>query len=534
MVAHPARFRKEEFTMWQLPRLRPDEILIYLRKSRTDDPALTVQEVLSKHEQMLGDWIDRNLPGMGPVPECNRFREVVSGETIDARPEIQRLLRLIESPRYKAVLIVEPQRLSRGDLEDIGRLVKILRYTSTLAITLQYTYDLSDERDRDMFERELKRGNEFLEYQKRIMGNGRLLSVQNGNFIGQHPPYGYRKTVIREGKRRCHTLEPVPEEAQVVRQVFELYAQGVNSCEIARTLNGMGIPSPAGKAWTASSIKPMVTNDHYIGMVHWNKRKTVKVIEGGELQYTRPRNRDPLVYPGKHPPIIDRELWDRVQDLRGKRPPVKPKTKYSNIFSGLVRCRDCGRVMYRQQTGSALPRLVCPNQARCDNGSCTIEEMAQEVVQALRCAIADLDLELDRGEADAARLQEQLAAQLERRLDELDAKELSMWDSYTSGAMPQSVFDKLKARLDDDRTAARESLTAARSAIPDRSSIQTRRTTLHAALDLLLDPNPPIRETNLLLKQCIESITYSRRRKQSTNRRYGTPTPLELDITLRI
>lgn len=520
--------------MWQLPKLNPEDLLIYLRKSRTDDPALTVSEVLAKHEQMLNEWVERNLSGLGPVPECNRFREVVSGETIEARPEIQRLLRLIESPRYKAVLIVEPQRLSRGDLEDIGRLVKILRYTGTLVITLQYTYDLSDERDRDSFERQLKQGNEFLEYQKRIMSNGRILSVQNGNFIGQHPPYGYRKTVIREGKRKCHTLEPIPEEAEVVRRVFELYAQGISAHEIARTLNALGIPSPAGRLWTASSIKPMVTNDHYIGMVHWNKRKTVKVIECGELVATRPRNHDFLSYPGKHPAIIDCELWGRVQEIRGSHPPVKPKTKYSNIFSGLVRCRDCGRVMYRQQTKNALPRLVCPQQATCDNASCTIEEMAEQVTQVLCSAIADLDLQIDQGEDEAARTHAELISQLERRLDELDSREVTIWDNYTTGTMPQGVFDKLRVKLDEDRRAAREALTEARSILPTRTDHQTRRATLHSALELLQDPNAPTRETNLLLKQCIESITYSRPRKQSSNRRYGTPSPMELDITLRI
>lgn len=519
--------------MWQLPKLNPEDLLIYLRKSRTDDPALTVSEVLAKHEQMLNEWVERNLPGLGPVPECNRFREVVSGETIEARPEIQRLLRLIESPRYKAVLIVEPQRLSRGDLEDIGHLVKILRYTNTLAITLQYTYDLSDERDRDLFERELKRGNEFLEYQKRIMGNGRILSVQNGNFIGQHPPYGYRKTVIREGKRKCHTLEPIPEEAEVVRRVFELYAQGISAHEIARTLNTLGIPSPAGRLWTASSIKPMVTNDHYIGMVHWNRRKTVKIIEQGELLYTRPRNQNYDSYPGKHPPIIDLELWERVQEIRGKHPPVKPKARYANIFAGLVRCR-CGRTMYRQVTKGCAPRLVCPGQVNCGNGSCTIEELSQEIAQTLHAAIADLDLEIHRAESDAAQIQQQLVAQLERRLDELDAKELSMWDSYTSGSMPQLIFDKLRDRLTADRAAAQEALTTARSAVPSKADHQTRRATLHSALSLLTDPTAPTREVNLLLKQCIESITYSRPRKQSSNRRYGTPEPMELDITLRI
>ena len=166
--------------------LQPDEVLDYLRKSRTDDPSLTVEEVLSKHETILDEWAERNLGAK--VPEENKYREVVSGETIADRPEVQKVLKRIESPKIKAILIVEVQRLSRGDLEDCGRLIKILRYTNTMVITPQKIYDLRDEYDRDAFERELKRGNEFLEYQKKIMQRGTLLSVSQGNYVGSVPP----------------------------------------------------------------------------------------------------------------------------------------------------------------------------------------------------------------------------------------------------------------------------------------------------------------------------------------------------------
>ena len=177
---------------------RPDEIVQYLRKSRTDDPYLSVEEVLSKHETILREWAERNLPG--PVPEENIFREVVSGETIKDRPEFLKLLRLIESPDIKAILVVEVQRLSRGDLEDAGRLMKILRFTHTQVITPHKIYDLEDEYDRDFFERELKRGNEFLEYTKKILNRGRQLSVSQGNYIASVAPYGMDKCWVQEGK----------------------------------------------------------------------------------------------------------------------------------------------------------------------------------------------------------------------------------------------------------------------------------------------------------------------------------------------
>ena len=138
--------------------LSPEEVIDYLRKSRSDDPLLTTEEVLQKHEMELDEWAIRNLGGK--VPEENKFREVVSGETLSERPEIQKVLKMIESPIYKAIKVVEASRLTRGDLEDIGKIIKILRYTNTLLITPQKIYDVTDEYDRDALERELKRGNE--------------------------------------------------------------------------------------------------------------------------------------------------------------------------------------------------------------------------------------------------------------------------------------------------------------------------------------------------------------------------------------
>ena len=75
--------------------LSPDEVIEYLRKSRADDPLLTVEEVLARHEAILDEWAENNLGGK--VPEKNKYREVVSGETIADRPEIQTILKKIRS-----------------------------------------------------------------------------------------------------------------------------------------------------------------------------------------------------------------------------------------------------------------------------------------------------------------------------------------------------------------------------------------------------------------------------------------------------
>ena len=133
----------------EYPRFYAHEVAEYGRKSRTDDPLMTVEEVLEKHSKILQEYAERHLGG--PIPEENKYKEVVSGESLDSRPEITKLLKRVESPAIKAILIVEVQRLSRGDLEDAGRLIKILRYTNTYVITPTKIYDLRDEYDRDAF-----------------------------------------------------------------------------------------------------------------------------------------------------------------------------------------------------------------------------------------------------------------------------------------------------------------------------------------------------------------------------------------------
>ncbi len=305
------------------------QVIVYLRKSRSDDPLLTVEEVLEKHEAILNEWAEIHLDG--EIPEENRLREVVSGETIADRPEMQKLLKAIESPKIKAVLTVEVQRLSRGDLEDAGRLIKLFRYTNTLIITPQRTYNLSNEYDRDFFERELKRGNEFLEYQKKIMQRGTLLSVSQGNYVGSVPPYGYDKALVTDGKRKYPTLVPNEEQANAVVMIFDLFCNyDYGMSEICTRLTDMGVKPPKGEYWMPNTIRNILTNQHYIGKIKWNTRKTVKSIENSEIVKSRPKAKegDYLVFDGKHKPLVTEELFCTAQNRLGKSSRKKAKRSF--------------------------------------------------------------------------------------------------------------------------------------------------------------------------------------------------------------
>lgn len=491
----------------------PDQILVYLRKSRSDDPALTVEEVLSRHEAILAEWADRNLHAS--IPDDNFYREVVSGETIDARPEMLLLLERIESPAIKAILVVEIQRLSRGDLEDAGRLIKLLRYTNTIVITPQRIYDLRDEYDRDTFERELKRGNEFLEYQKKIMGRGRQLSVSQGNFLGSIPPYGYDKAIVMDGKRKCPTLTENKEQADVVRMIFDLYVNhDMGYQRICNHLDGLGIQPPHGTHWSPACLKDMLTNVHYIGKIKWNWRKTVRVVDHSEVRKMRPKSRDYEIYDGKHAGIVPVELFQAAQEKLGRNPRVKADRTLRNPLAGLLYCQ-CGKALiYREYKRNGVtrssPRYLCNDQRICGTSSCTYDELIQQLITILEGCINDFRVQMAKSNSDSISSHKNTIKKLEATLHKLEQKEISQWEKYAEEGMPKEIFDSLNAKVLSEKESVQKSLQKAYESVPDPVDYQQKIYMFQDAVDALQDDSASAEEVNRLLKICIDRITYSR------------------------
>lgn len=550
--------------------LTPENILDYLRKSQSDDPLLTVEEVLAKHEEILDNWTVKMFGRKSP--EENKFREVVSGETLKERPEINRLLRIVESPKYKAVKVVDPQRLSRGDMEDIGRLMKLLKLTNTLVIIpdvygRESIYDMRDERDWEHFKRELEKGNDYLEYYKKIQNNGRLLSVSQGNYIASIPPYGYNKIKVKEGKRECPTLEINPEQADVVRMIFDMYVnQDMGCTSIAYRLDELGIKPPKGEKWSMPSIKEMLENEHYIGKVKWNHRKTVTIVEDGEIKKTQPKAKigEYLVYDGKHPAIISDELFQAAMKKKGRNHRAKAKTKIRNPFAGLLWCQ-CGRAMslrtYKKDgVERSAPRLLCDGQSYCKTTSCLYEEMEKKIADVLKQCIADFEIRIQNDDGDSHKLHANLIKRLEARRIELDEKEVAQWEAQANPdpakRMPDHVFQILNQKLLKEKEEVRQALCKAYESMPEPVDYAEKQRNFQDALDALSDPEASVAKKNKLLKVCIDRMTYSREkavRLKSQQERYYDPvqkktrnrsplntggnwtqTPIELDVKLKV
>lgn len=532
--------------MYHQPELHftPEEILEYLRKSQSDDPLLTVEEVLSRHEAILDEWSEKHLGRK--VPEENKFREVVSGETIKGRPEIKKILKLIESPRYKAVKVVEPQRLTRGDLEDIGRLMKLFKHTNTLIITPSRVYDLRDEYDWDAFERELKRGNEYLEYYKKIQKRGKLLSVSQGNYIGSVPPYGFDKITVMEDKRKCPTLTENQEQADVVRLIFDLYVnQQMGRPRIVSHLESIGAKAPGGERWSTSTIREMLTNVHYIGKIRWNWRPNVTTVEDGEFIKSRPANKvgEYLVFEGRHDGIVSPEIFNAAQEKLRKNPRQKKSCKLVNPFASIMYCK-CGRIMvYQLRTKKGVPaeppRMRCSDQSHCKTGSAQFQDVLDCVCDILEQCIEDFEIRVANDTGDSVKLHAKLIKNLEKRMKDLQAKELAQWDAQSdpdpAKRMPTEIFQKLNAKLLKEKEEVQQALCTAYESMPEPVDYEERVHRFRECVTALRDPDVDAEEKNKLLQLCVERIDYHREPPKPGPKggRWSKP-PVQLDVRLRV
>ena len=498
--------------------------LMYLRKSRQDNPDESVEEVLSKHEAILQDWATRELGHR--IPDDCIYREVISGESISERIEMQKLLNRMEDPKVVGVLVVEPQRLSRGDLEDCGHLISTLRYTKTLVATPMMTYDMENKMERRFFQDELMRGRDYLEYTKEILLRGRIAAVKRGCYIGRSEPYGYNKVVI--GKD--HTLEP-NENADIVRLVFDQYVNhGKTYYQIACHLNDLKIPSPKGGVWVKDTIRKMLMNTHYIGKVSFNKIRRTTMVENGEriTKKLKQPEEEIIMAEGKHPAIIDNETFQRAQDKLRKNPSTKRDYVLQNPFAGVMYCAGCGKAISRHPYKLAGLRLECRSRPKCYK-SAKYSEVEEAVIVALeQSELPVLQARLKNGDGESVAIQKKLLERLEKQMEELRQQEEKQYDLLETGVYTQDRFEQRNAALRKKMDECQEKIYETKVTMPQQVDYAERVVSLEKAIAALKNPEMSAEVKNRLLKAVVKKIEFS---TGETGHNY---TEIKLKFTMRL
>ena len=478
--------------------------LMYLRKSRQDDPTETVEEVLSKHEIMLQDWARKELGR--EIPEDCIYREIISGgECIDDREQMRQVLSRMEDPRVAGCVVADPQRLTRGDLEDCGRLISVLRYTSTLVATPMMVFDMNDEMQRKFFEGELLRGREFLDYTKKKLLIGRIQAIRRGLFISKEAPFGYKKILIRKD----HTLEP-DDNADVVRMVFDLFVNHrLTYYQIAKKLDDMGVKPRKSDTWSKSSVRYMLKNPHYDGKVCFNMVKEVTTMENGE-KVTRRINQPKdtwLVADGIHPAIIDHETFEKAQEMmKENSTPAKLGYPLQNPFAGIMVCAVCGKAIAQHPYKHAETRLECRTRPRCGK-SVKMSEVIDAVTLALEHSeLPELEARWKNGDGQALVIQKRLLATLEKEMENYRLQEEKQYEFLETGRYSPDVFDKRNTALRQKMEDCQERIYKAKSTMPKEVNYEERIVALKAAIKGLKDSDIATEEKNRLLKAIVRRI----------------------------
>lgn len=264
------------------------------------------------------------------------FYEVgISGRKADKRPEFQKMIGLAKSSDHPAdaILVWKYSRFARNQEESI--VYKSLLKKKHNVDVISVSEPLVDGPFGSLIERIIEWMDEY--YSVRLSGEvtrGMKEKAERGGYQAR-PPLGYKIVTHKEPP------VIVPEEAEIVKLIFEKYAnENLGIFEIARLLNMHNFKTSHGKEFERRSIEYILQNPTYCGMIRWNRT----INETNEI---RPES-EWIVTDGEHPAIISKELFGKAQERykREYRPRgARPVSTYKHWLSGVVKCPTCGRTM---------------------------------------------------------------------------------------------------------------------------------------------------------------------------------------------
>ncbi len=273
--------------------------------------------------------------------------EGITGTCVNKREEFQRMLKDSKSGKLDRVFVKSVSRFARNALECIEN-IRLLKSYGTSVLFENDNID-TEKMNSEMilYIKSAFAQSEALAGSKRVSTAIRM-KMESGEFITCNAPFGYR---LENGM-----LYPIPDEAEIVKKLFEWYLAGYGFCKIAGMLNDI---DAGGKVWCAESVRFIITNEKYIGDCLLRKTFTPlqlplkSVLNKGEV--------DQYYVSNSHEAIIDRETFEKTQVLMERR-----RIRYDNHskveikdFSGMLVCGDCGQHLKtrKQKRGIAW---ICP------------------------------------------------------------------------------------------------------------------------------------------------------------------------------
>ncbi len=474
---------------------------IYLRKSRADEEAVTIEDTLRRHKEILLEFVS-NQPSMKIY---HIYEDVVSGDSLYARPQMLALLQAAEEEKFNAVLCMDMERLGRGSTSEQGLILETFKNNNIKIITPRKVYDLNNDLDEEYAEFESFMARRELKMIKRRLHNGTLKSVSDGCYLA-NAPYGYRN--VRINKKA--TLEIVEDEAKFVRMAFDMYVNsGLGTQTIAHTLNGLGAHPRRSDRFSRTSIAAMLRNQVYIGKVVWNKKHTLNRGAVDKKMKTVYHDKSEwLVYEGLHPAIIDEELFNKANEVLSSKY-HKPYNDGSvqNSLAGILKCKNCGFSMQRRPFGSRKyqsTHLLCSTKGCCS--SSRLDYVENEVLKNIEQKLNELKALKSTGKKNDN--YSSVISGIDTELKNLQKQKNSLHDFLERGIYDVDTYVE-RSNLISDRLkqlTAQKSEFLLKQKINSTDNLDELIKRIENVLNLYEQSSPPQR--NKLLKEIVADGTY--------------------------
>ena len=433
---------------------------LYMRLSKDDD-GVSESSSITTQRKMLRAYAMEN--GFEVYDEY--IDDGVSGTTFD-RAGFKRMLCDIEAKKINLVITKDLSRLGReyiqaGQYTEIYFPEKKVRY---IAINDGYDSD-SPYTDIGPFKNVI---NEMYarDISKKIR-SAFITHMQNGDFIGAFAPYGYKRNI----ENKYQLIIDLP-SAEIVREIFIKASQGVTPIEIARSLNARRIITPSmyrcennsalniqnfskRKEWTSSTITKMLHNVVYVG--HMAQGKTTKVSFKSKTSVSNKKD-DWYLVRNTHEPIISEEIFN-IASKRSQLRRCEQKNQFHNIFSGIVRCADCGHNMStsKSRKKGARYNLVCGGYKLYGKNECSNHFIDYNILCTIVMSEMKMQLNIssDTKERIIKKAQEYFLKQLssndnkkdisnlQKRLTDIDSIIGKLYEDYATRIITAERFQKL-------------------------------------------------------------------------------------------
>lgn len=457
---------------------------LYLRLSRDDGTESESNSIASQRE-ILKEYIKR-------YPDMEIYDIYVddgySGTNFD-RPDFNRMMDDIYAGRVNCVLVKDLSRFARNYTEGGIYLDKTFVKLGVRFIALNNQIDIGIG-GINSFNQLVQIGvtnimNESQAANTSVNVRGTLnLRRQQGKFIGSFPTYGYLKDPDDN-----HHLIVDEETAPIVRMIFERFIGGESIIGITKDLNEMGIPNPSmykkqkgfnyrhpcGRSndglWPDSSVRRILQNRMYVGDMVQGKNTTYSY----KIKQCRAIPRDEwIIVEGTHEPIISQETFDNAQALFNKSIRKSPTKKNVDLFSGLVRCADCKRVMNKKTNQHAYGtyhyyRCVTARKLKksaCTNHTIRIDKLEQAVLLTIQNMIntattmSDLLTQINNNSArkkESSHIEKALKVQLSER-EKFASMITDLYPDWKSGVITVDEYQMLKEGLNEKLRIADEKI----------------------------------------------------------------------------